>query len=92
MKVGRKTRRAQEVTNYFDGCAPVLSRAVGVAWPNDILKPFHGGNGSGEARRHVLMAHTRSGSKPARVSERPITFLGAPSSSPHRIKGVAFLC
>ena len=46
--VGRKTRRAEDVTNRLNGAAPVLSRAVDVALANDILKPACGNNGSGE--------------------------------------------
>src|SRR5580704_4238851 len=38
--VGRKTRRAQDAANYLTAPAPVLSRAVGVASPNDIQTPF----------------------------------------------------
>ena len=37
--VGRKTRRAKDVTNHLNGPAPVLSHAVDVALPNDILNP-----------------------------------------------------
>jgi hypothetical protein len=37
--VGRKTRRAEDVTNRLNSPAPVLSRAMGLALPNGIFKP-----------------------------------------------------
>jgi hypothetical protein len=71
--VGRKTRRAEDVTNRLNDPAPVLSRAVGLALPNDIFKPIRGSNGSGEIRRHVSRPRARNGSKPARMPDRAIT-------------------
>jgi hypothetical protein len=40
--VGRQTRRAQDAVNCLTDPAPVLSRAVGVALPNDIPNPIRG--------------------------------------------------
>jgi hypothetical protein len=72
--VGRKTRRVENVANRLDRSAPALSRAVGVALPNDILEPFRGGNDSGNIRNHVAMPRARNGSKPARMPDSEITF------------------
>jgi hypothetical protein len=66
--VGRKTRRAQDVANCLPDPAPVLSRAVGVASPSDILNArFVAALDCGSFRR-ATMANARNGSKPARIS------------------------
>jgi hypothetical protein len=38
--VGRKTRRAEDLADRLNPFAPVLSRAVGTAWPNDMQASF----------------------------------------------------
>src|ERR1700722_17176909 len=64
--VGRKTRRAQDVVNCLVGPAPVLSRAVGIASPNDVPNPFVIAPDFGSFGR-APMPDARNGSKPARI-------------------------
>jgi hypothetical protein len=81
--VGRKTRRAEDVTNGLILSAPVLSRAVRVAPPNDVRNPR-----CPYDRKYsflTAMRHARNNSKPARILLPSNHVLGAPSFSPHRV-------